>query len=553
LHDRTTGKAIGRLPGHDGDLRTMQFSPDGSYLVAHYTDGALFLWRLKDKRELARLKAPGWIFTGMAFSPDGKTLAMPGEGYKIRLREVPSLEEKVATIPGPLMWTFPIGFSPDGKTLFTGGDGLRVWDVPSAREIRQPLRHLKYLQLSLSPDGKFIAVGHYDRVLDVLDAATGKLVNTVLPVQLAAFGATSVGFSPDGKQLAMVESHDGISIFDAQSWRRTHSIRTGDLVYSSAFSPDGKLLAIAHREELKVVELPSGKIRFHHNDPAFMGRTVFSPDGKSLAWRNGDGMTFLTEVATGKIRRRFPRPTRNSDLLVYSPCGRLLIGTDGFQVRDAGTDELIGEEGRRDRSASELVFSPDGKHFATGSGEASILIWETAYFLERRPAAGKLTPSEAAEMWKLLSNEDAAKAYHAMERLAASPGQAIALLREQMRPTPTPDERRITNLITMLSSAKYPERRHASSELKQLGEPAWPILERQLTLGHSLETRRRIEELLKASSVATPDYLRDMRALEVLERIGSKDAVRVLEAVAKGCPTMRRTKETKACLARLAK
>ena len=200
-----------------------------------------------------------------------------------------------------------------------------------------------------------------------------------------------------------------------------------------------------------------------------------------------------------------------------------------------------------------MVFSADGKRFATGCNDTSILIWDTDYFLGLRRAVGKLTSDELAETWITLKEDDAEKAYRAMERLIAVPVQATHMLRDRMRPTPALDESRTLRLIALLSSSDYTVRHRATAELEQIGEPAWTILEAKMKYGPTVETRRRIEWLLKESPTAAADYLRELRAIEVLERIASEEALQVLQSVAKGCPTMRRTREAKASLARLSK
>ena len=70
----------------------------------------------------------------------------------------------------------------------------------------------------------------------------------------------------------------------------------------------------------------------------------------------------------------------------------------------------------------------------------------------------------------------------------------------------------------------------------------------------SMETRRRLEQILSAlSDVPGPDTLRTIRAIMVLERIGSPEAQGVLEALSRGAPGARETEEAKASLQRIAK
>jgi WD40 repeat protein len=550
LHDLATGKAVGRLAGHREAVRDLLFSPDGEHLLSLDTGGTFILWRLRDRRELRRITAPGWLHIGIAFSPDGKTLAMPGESLEIRLREVPSLNEKIEPTPGPMNAIWPIGFAPDGKTLYSRGDALSVWDVASAKEIRPPLRHLAGLPIGLSPDGKLLAAAHFQHVVDILDAASGKQMAVISGGRWLANSWNPVGFSPDGRKLAALHARVGASIIDVRTWTRSCSIDGGkDFDFPSfssfAFSPDSTTVALAYYNWLRLSELPSGKSRLELECAGSIDAVAFSPDGKTLTWRNQEGVLGFVEVVTGKTRKQLPKSKwADTSGIAYSPCGRLFLS--GAQVWDVATGERIA------RGGGTPVFSADGRLLATAD-ETAILIWETAYFLKRRPEPRALSRCEAGELFNSLKCDDAEKAHRAMERLMAAPPDSIRVLREQIRPVPTPDKGQTLKLIATLSSDQYAERQRASTELAQFGEAGWPILESQLKSALSLETRRRIELLLQESSKISPDYLRDMRAMEILERIGSPDAVQILEDVATGCPTLRRTREAKACLARLAK
>jgi len=86
--------------------------------------------------------------------------------------------------------------------------------------------------------------------------------------------------------------------------------------------------------------------------------------------------------------------------------------------------------------------------------------------------------------------------------------------------------------------------------LKELGPRAEPALRTALQAKPSLEQRRHIEELLAAApSPPTSEELRQLRALIVLERIGTPQARRLLEEAAKGPLSAPLTRQARACLA----
>ena len=88
-----------------------------------------------------------------------------------------------------------------------------------------------------------------------------------------------------------------------------------------------------------------------------------------------------------------------------------------------------------------------------------------------------------------------------------------------------------------------------------MGEGARPALEKFLKDTTSTEARMRAQELLTALDRPgqTPELLRPLRAVEVLERVGTPEARDVLAGLAKGLPGARLTREARASLDRLAK
>ena len=94
-------------------------------------------------------------------------------------------------------------------------------------------------------------------------------------------------------------------------------------------------------------------------------------------------------------------------------------------------------------------------------------------------------------------------------------------------------------LIAQLNSPKFKEREKATGELTALAEFAVPALHAALQKKSvPLEQRRRMESLLNRleNPGAIPACLRELRAVEVLERIGSAAARQLLETLATGDP-----------------
>jgi len=111
---------------------------------------------------------------------------------------------------------------------------------------------------------------------------------------------------------------------------------------------------------------------------------------------------------------------------------------------------------------------------------------------------------------------------------------------------------RLQQLLADLDAAAFAQREAASRQLADLEEQAEPALQAALAANPSAEQRRRLEELLAAPRVVrSPEKLRVLRAIQVLEQIGTAEARRVLEALARGAADARPTQDARSVLQRL--
>jgi hypothetical protein len=137
-------------------------------------------------------------------------------------------------------------------------------------------------------------------------------------------------------------------------------------------------------------------------------------------------------------------------------------------------------------------------------------------------------------LWSTLVDEDAVQAYQALGTLVAAGDPAVSVAKR------TPQE--IARLMHELDSNDFAVREKAGQTLEPVGETALVALRTTLAKKPSLEVKRRIEPLL---TTMEPNVFRTLRAVEVLEPIGSSEPMKVLRALATGA--------AKASLARLNK
>ncbi|HJT75597.1 MAG TPA: hypothetical protein VJ739_00180 [Gemmataceae bacterium] len=336
-----------------------------------------------------------------------------------------------------------------------------------------------------------------------------------------------------------------------------------------SFSPDGRFLLAGNMETAdtdrtaRMWDVTTGKEVWRLDTRPWLELALaFAPDGRTVAgWGQrytGRGAhepaVFLSDAATGKELRRWKGHEDWVYALAFAPDGRMLV--TGSRDRTIRFWELAtGQERRPPLTAPagviQLAFSPDGRRLASVEQSFTALIWDLGLSPDGGPRVRHLPPAELAGCWDDLAAGDAARAYRTVLRLAAAPDQAVALLRERLRPIAAADPRRVADLVAGLNGDAFAEREKAEQDLLRLGFAAEPALRQALTKDMAPEARRRVGNVLERLQGA--EAIRATRALEALEQAGTPEARQLLKALAAGAAEARLTQEAKASLERLAR
>lgn len=295
LHERPNLTCF--LQAAQDDVWATAFSPNGEMLAVGYGvdgAGAVALWDVRARRRLP-FRPPGSRFSfvqGVAFSPDGKTLA--GACGRIQT-----------------------------KSDF---GGLIIWDVASQRRVTKPVIDLRSglaRGVAFAPHGKTIAVSAGRSVVFVDTATCQRLDDHVLPNSENKMAACDIAFSSDGKTLAVGYDRagpegEGVAYLDAvyRRWVDEETIPIdGAGVWSLAFHPDGKTIATGYsatggaRDDGGVMLWDvTGRAR-RAEGPVDFGKgavlsLAFAPDGSTLAVgrrleNRNTGELILYDVANG--------------------------------------------------------------------------------------------------------------------------------------------------------------------------------------------------------------------------------------------------------------
>jgi len=183
-----------------------------------------------------------------------------------------------------------------------------------------------------------------------------------------------------------------------------------------------------------------------------------------------------------------------------------------------------------------------------------VWLWNNLYLFAPSQATlpTHLSEKQCQALWNQLAEKEPDKANSAFWSFALCPIQAVPCLEKRLQPLAPIDQKIIAQAIADLADDRFQVRRAASAKLRTFGELVVPALHRRLQTVPPLEERQRIEGLLlEAKQPLSPDALRIVRAIGVLEYIGTPGAKMTLQRLAKGAADARTTQQAQSALRRL--
>jgi WD40 repeat protein len=321
-----------------------------------------FLWwlltRLPQPRLIAALAWNGTPVDQVLFSPDGRCIAVSGDG-SVRLYEPATRAEKYTKDVASLGSHVHLAFTPDSRVLATGSyKVVELWDVENGTLLRSFRAHEDFITaVSISADGAVLVSAGHDGLIKLWEMPTGGLME-VIPGpdgRIKDDRITAISISPNTHLLAWIG-------------RDRHTLRIWDLE--------------AHKE------LPS----IRRNHPDGFADLVFSTDSRTIATAHDgadDPAIIMWDLETGQPHQSCSRHSGKVNSVTFSRDGKwLAAGCGGREliIQPGGKAEIWDSRKWNARSrwkahdswVTSIAFDPSGTTVVTGGHDGTIKLWDIA-------------------------------------------------------------------------------------------------------------------------------------------------------------------------------
>lgn len=416
-----------------GPVNDIAYSPDGRQLAVVSDIGVWIYDALTGVEEALLTRNTGLADYSVVYNPDGSTIAVIGDRKDVQVWDTRTQKLK-GTLPGEDHYPRYVTFSPDGQTIAIADSGgtTQLWDAITM-ELKCTLEgssglsgeeaHL-FFCIAFDPKGNLLAIGVEDGKVRLWDTSTGQFKYRIDGNITSPY---SFSFNSDGSTIATRSHTNTVLLWDTKTGKLKKTLEDGigKLGNSIVYSPNREILAITAEDGLQLWNSTTGK---PVNTLKRVGRIediVFSPDGNTIAIFGLLGKNtrnvWLWDIVTGENNRILTGTDSIKRVAFNLDCHEIAIASTDNTVQVWNTtakkhkftlehtSSVVGFSYNHDRKnllttvhtdkkvwvwntlslmgkptiklsdhtkdVNNVAFSSDGKMFATGSGDGSLMLW----------------------------------------------------------------------------------------------------------------------------------------------------------------------------------
>ncbi len=362
--DASTGQpALPPLVGHRSAVFDVAWSADGTFLASvDASNPELIVWDSATGTPHARTAVPHGVLPRVTVSADGRLIATAGPERRLVVWDAATLSQVGQPITLQSVNYLPV-FTGDGRAIVNGGPRLTLFAVDGSPALGAAVPGAGPSHVVWSPDGAMLVRIGMDGRAFVVDAATGLTIGELpdVPADSPLRYGQALSFSPDGRTLA-IAGNQTLKLYDVatRTVRAETSTGIAGLAYLIRFRPDGAVLAVSGRQGASMYDATTAQP---------IGEPIVIPA------RGTGGLAQLGFSADGTILYLYPF---QDPVVAYDIAARRVVATvepfgGAIDVRPDGEVLATAEPGGKVRLRDATTLQPIGEPIAVSAQEVAML------------------------------------------------------------------------------------------------------------------------------------------------------------------------------------